>query len=51
MLGIIKDLGYKEPGTIFYKDPTTGMFTLSDDISAQKIDDLCKVHMSVHMYV
>ena len=27
------------------------MYTLSDDTDAQEIVDLCKVHLSVHMYV
>lgn len=34
ILSIIHDLGYKEVGTIQYKDPTLGMHTLADDIGA-----------------
>lgn len=49
-VGIIKDLEYKEVGTILYKDPTFGMFILRDDKGAQDIVDLCTIHLSDHMY-
>ncbi|KAI5400558.1 hypothetical protein KIW84_065446 [Lathyrus oleraceus] len=51
VLGIVKELGYEESGTVIYKDPTVGLFTLSDDKGAQEIVDLCKVHKSVHLYM
>lgn len=46
-----KESGYKEVGTILYNNPTFGMLDLSDDKGAQDITNLCKVHMSVHIYV
>lgn len=51
VLGIVKELGYEESGTVIYKDPTIGLFTLSDDKGAQDTVDLCKVHKSVYLYV
>ncbi|KAI5426196.1 hypothetical protein KIW84_031865 [Lathyrus oleraceus] len=42
VFGIVKELGYEESGTIIYKDPTIGLFTLSDDKCAKEIVDLCK---------
>ncbi|KAI5435611.1 hypothetical protein KIW84_022138 [Lathyrus oleraceus] len=51
VLGIVKELGYEEYGTVIYKDPTIGLFILSDDKGAQEIVDLRKVHKSVHFYV
>ncbi|CAL5189304.1 unnamed protein product [Lathyrus oleraceus] len=51
VLGIVKELGYEESGTVIYKDPTIGLFTLTDDKGTQEIVDLCMVHKSVHLYV
>ncbi|CAL5201895.1 unnamed protein product [Lathyrus oleraceus] len=51
VLGIVKELGYEESGTVIYKDPIVGLFTLSDDKGSQEIVYLCKVHESVHLYV
>lgn len=51
VVGIIKDLGYKEAEIILYKDPIFGMFTLSDDKGDQIVVDLCKVNLSVYMYI
>ncbi|KAI5439320.1 hypothetical protein KIW84_024917 [Lathyrus oleraceus] len=51
VLGIVKEPGYEESGIVIYKDPTIGLFTLSDDKGTQKIVDLCKVHKSAHLYV
>lgn len=51
MLGIVKELGYEESGTVIYKYPIVGLFPLSDDKGAQEIVDSCKVHKSVHLYV
>ncbi|KAI5439263.1 hypothetical protein KIW84_024877 [Lathyrus oleraceus] len=50
VLGIVKELEYEESGTVIYRDPTVGLFTLSDDKGAQEIVDLCKVHKSVHLW-
>ncbi|KAI5382979.1 hypothetical protein KIW84_070401 [Lathyrus oleraceus] len=51
VLWIVKELGYEESGTVIYKDPKVGLFTLSDDKGDQEMVDLCKVHKSVHLYV
>lgn len=51
LVGIMKELGYREINTILYKDPTFGMHVLSDDKGAFDIVDLCKLHFSVDIYI
>lgn len=47
----MKELGYREIDTIWYKDPTFGMSILSDDNGALDIADLCKVNLSADIYI
>ncbi|KAI5405901.1 hypothetical protein KIW84_052595 [Lathyrus oleraceus] len=47
VLGIVNELGYEESRTVIYKDPTVGLFTLSDDKGAQELVNLCKVIVNV----
>ncbi|CAK8531545.1 unnamed protein product [Lathyrus sativus] len=51
VLGIVKELGYEDAGTIIYKDPTFSLFTLTANKGSLEIVDLCKVHKDVHLYV
>lgn len=51
MVGIVKELGNRELDTIWYNDPTFGMDILSDDKDALDIADLCKLHLTVGIYI
>lgn len=51
MICIIKELGYREIDTVWYSDPTLGMHVLADDKGALDIEDLCKVHLSIYVYI
>lgn len=51
LVGILKELGYSEVDTIYYKDPIFGMNVLNDDKGALDIADLCRVHISIDVYI
>lgn len=50
-VGIVKELSYRKINTIWYKDPTFWMNVLIDDKGALDIAKLCKVHLSVNIYI
>lgn len=49
LVGILKELGYSEINTVYYKDPTFGMNILNDEKGALDIVDLCRVYLSVNV--
>lgn len=51
IVGICIELGYKEVGTIWYKDPTFSMHILNDDKGAHDIAILSKVHLSIEVFM
>lgn len=51
LVGVLKELCYIEVYTIYYNDPTFGMNVLNDDKRALDIVDLCRVHLSVDVYI
>lgn len=50
MVGILKELGYNEVNTIYYKDLTFGTNALNDNKRTLDITDFCMVHLSVDVY-
>lgn len=47
LVGVLKELGYIELDTIYFKDPTVGMNVLVDDKDELDIVDLCNVHLGI----
>lgn len=51
MVDTLKESGYKEIGRISYRDLIFWMNVLTDDKGALDIHDLCKVYLSVDIYI
>lgn len=51
LVGMLKELRYGEINTIYYKNPNFGMNVLADDSGVLDIVDLCRVNLSVDVYI
>lgn len=51
LVGVLKELGYREFETTYYKNSTFGMNALVDDKGASEIAYLYRMHLSLDIYI